>query len=67
MYVTCNYKTTKGSFSIHVNDEWAPLGAARFLELVDVGFYTDVYFFRVALNFLTQFGAVEKVRRKRHK
>jgi hypothetical protein len=33
-------QTTKGTFSIHMKNDWAPLGAARFLELVDVGFFT---------------------------
>jgi hypothetical protein len=37
------------SFSIDVHPEWAPLGAARFLELVDLGptFWKGMRFFRV--------------------
>ena len=35
------------SFTVEVNEDWAPLGAARFKELVEKGFYDDVKFFRV--------------------
>jgi cyclophilin family peptidyl-prolyl cis-trans isomerase len=54
--VTC--KTTKGDIDIIVERNWSPNGAARFLELVDDGFYKDVPFFRCVDNFLCQFGAV---------
>jgi len=42
-----------------INPDWAPLGAARFLELVREGFFTDVRFFRVVTKprpFVVQFG-----------
>ncbi|EOD27511.1 hypothetical protein EMIHUDRAFT_235740 [Emiliania huxleyi CCMP1516] len=45
------------SFEVMVHPEWAPLGAARFRELLDAKFYrTDVRFFRVVPTFITQFG-----------
>ena len=38
--VSCT--TTKGSIKLEVHPAWAPIGAARFLELVSTGFLTDV-------------------------
>lgn len=52
--VSC--QTTKGPLLIEVHKDWAPLGAARFLELVDDQFYTDIALFRCVKRFLTQFG-----------
>lgn len=48
--------TTKGPIHIEVHPEWAPLGAARFRELVEGGYYTDVAFFRVVQGFMAQIG-----------
>ena len=36
-----------GTVTIAVHHDWAPLGAARFCELVNAKFYDDVRFFRV--------------------
>lgn len=41
---------------IDVHREWAPLGAARFYELVRNGYFTDVAFFRVIKGFMAQAG-----------
>lgn len=35
------------SFTLKVRPDWAPLGAARFRELVEAKFYDDTRFFRV--------------------
>jgi hypothetical protein len=35
------------SFTVEVDEDWAPIGAARFKELVEKGFYDEVKFFRV--------------------
>mmetsp|Transcript_20284 Transcript_20284/g.43913 ORF Transcript_20284/g.43913 Transcript_20284/m.43913 type:complete len:206 (-) Transcript_20284:35-652(-) len=43
-------------FKVRVHPEWAPLGAARFRELVAAGFYNDCRFFRVISGFMAQFG-----------
>jgi peptidyl-prolyl cis-trans isomerase A (cyclophilin A) len=48
--------TTKGKVVIEVTREWAPRGADRFFNLVKIGFYTDVAFFRVVKDFVVQFG-----------
>jgi peptidyl-prolyl cis-trans isomerase A (cyclophilin A) len=50
------FETTKGPFVIEVTRAWAPHGADRFYNLVRVGYYDDVAFFRVIENFMVQFG-----------
>ena len=50
------FETSQGEFTMEVHPEWAPLGAARFKELVEAGFYNDVRFFRVLDGFMAQFG-----------
>lgn len=39
-----------------VNPLWAPLGAARFLKMVDSGFYDRIATYRVVPGFIVQFG-----------
>ncbi|MFN7935754.1 MAG: peptidylprolyl isomerase [Bryobacteraceae bacterium] len=50
------FETTKGSFIVEVHPEWAPIGAARFKELVEDKFFDGAGFFRVVPNFIVQFG-----------
>lgn len=50
------FETTKGNIVIEIKREWAPLGADRFYNLVDMGYFTDVAFFRAVKGFMTQFG-----------
>ena len=45
-----------GEFVMEVHEEWAPLGAARFKEMVDSGFFKAIRFFRVIEGFMAQFG-----------
>ena len=59
-------ETTAGNFIIEVHREWAPLGADRFFNLVKVGYFDDIAFFRVLTGFMAQAGfhgnpAVSKV------
>ena len=59
-------ETTAGNFVIEVHREWAPRGADRFYNLVKIGYYSDVAFFRVLTGFMAQAGfhgnpAVSKV------
>jgi peptidyl-prolyl cis-trans isomerase A (cyclophilin A) len=49
------FTTTKGDFVVEVNRADAPLGADRFYNLVRIGYFTNVSFFR-ALSSLVQFG-----------
>lgn len=51
-----NLKTTKGDLVIDVNRSWAPNGADRFFNLVKIGYYDDVAFFRVVAGFMAQTG-----------
>merc|ERR1740130_34361 len=44
------------NFVVTVHEDWAPIGAARFKEAVNAGFYDDTRFFRVIPSFMVQFG-----------
>jgi peptidyl-prolyl cis-trans isomerase A (cyclophilin A) len=60
------FTTTKGDIVFDCTRSWAPNGVDRFYNLVKIGFFDDVAFFRVAINFVAQFGihgdpAVSKV------
>jgi len=50
------FTTTKGDFVVQVTRAWAPLGADRFYNLVQHGFFTDAAFFRIVPGFIVQFG-----------
>ncbi len=50
------FTTTQGDVVIQVTRAWAPLGADRFYNLVDHGFYDGCKFFRVIGGFMAQFG-----------
>jgi peptidyl-prolyl cis-trans isomerase A (cyclophilin A) len=50
------FETSKGDFTIKVNRDWAPLGADRFHELAQAGFFDGARFFRVLPGFVVQFG-----------
>ena len=39
-----------------MHPDWAPLGAARFQEMLDASFFNGVRFFRVIDGFMAQFG-----------
>jgi homoserine O-acetyltransferase len=49
-------ETTQGTFVLEVRPDWAPRGAARFLELVRTRFFDDSRFFRVRDKYIAQFG-----------
>lgn len=50
------FVTTKGPFVVQVKRALAPRGADRFHELVRIGYFADVRFFRMKPNFIVQFG-----------
>jgi peptidyl-prolyl cis-trans isomerase A (cyclophilin A) len=50
------FATTKGDFVVAVTRAWAPNGADRFYNLVKLGFYDGVRFYRAVDGFMVQFG-----------
>lgn len=58
-------QSTKGDFTIAVNTKWAPVGAQRFLALVEDGFFTDHALYRAVDNFLIQFGVAADPKQQR--
>jgi len=50
------FTTTKGDFTLEITRAWAPLGTDRFYNLVKIGYFTDITFFRVIEGFMAQFG-----------
>lgn len=50
------FETTKGNFVVEVHKDWAPQGADRFYNLVKIGFYDNIAFFRAIDGFMVQFG-----------
>ena len=50
------FNTTKGDFSVAVTRQGSPRGADRFYNLVRIGYFKDVAFFRVLEGFMAQFG-----------
>jgi peptidyl-prolyl cis-trans isomerase A (cyclophilin A) len=49
-------ETSVGDFTVEVHPDWAPLGAARFEELVRARYFDDSRFFRVVAGRWAQFG-----------
>ena len=50
------FETTMGDFTIQCTRAWAPNGVDRLYNLVKIGFFDDVAFFRTVKGFVTQFG-----------
>lgn len=53
---TVELQTTEGPIVIDVTRSWSPNGADRFYNLVKLGYFTDVAFFRVLEGFMAQAG-----------
>jgi peptidyl-prolyl cis-trans isomerase A (cyclophilin A) len=50
------FETTKGNFTVEVHPDWSQNGAARFRELIELGYYDQCRFFRVVPGFMVQWG-----------
>lgn len=55
-YKSAMIKTNKGSFTIELKPEFAPVSVGNFSALVEEGFYNDVLFHRVVPDFVIQSG-----------
>lgn len=57
-YVQLTLATTIGTGKVifEINQDWAPLGAARFKTLVEQHYFDECKFFRVIKKFMAQFG-----------
>ncbi len=53
------FETTKGNFTVEVNEEKAPVTAANFLKYVDEGHFNGVVFHRVIKDYMIQTGGFE--------
>ncbi len=49
-------ETTKGDFTLRVDRRWGPHGADRFYNLVVLGYFDNIAFFRAIAGFIVQFG-----------
>jgi peptidyl-prolyl cis-trans isomerase A (cyclophilin A) len=50
------FETSKGPFTVEAYRNWSPRGVDRFYQLVRMGYFDDVRFFRVLNGFMAQFG-----------
>lgn len=50
------FDTTVGDIVVDCQRDWAPHGVDRFYNLVKIGFFDDVSFFRAVKGFVVQFG-----------
>jgi peptidyl-prolyl cis-trans isomerase A (cyclophilin A) len=50
------FETTEGDFTVAVSRADAPKGADRLFNLVKMGYYEDIAFYRAIDNFMAQFG-----------
>jgi len=53
---TVKLETSEGDILIEVHRAWAPNGADRFYNLVEIGWFDEVRFFRNVAGFMVQFG-----------
>tara|TARA_B100000035_G_scaffold210907_1_gene180561 strand:- start:30389 stop:30874 length:486 start_codon:yes stop_codon:yes gene_type:complete len=55
-----NFKTNKGSFTIELNENEAPISSKNFLNYVNKGFYKGTIFHRVIDGFMIQGGGFDE-------
>lgn len=57
--VKIRFDTTTGPIFVAIVPQWAPIGAERFLQLVDDGYFYDIAIYRAIEGGLLQFGVVK--------
>jgi len=55
-FTVATTKNPAGKVVFEIRPDWAPLGAERFKELTQSGFFDDARFFRTIKGFMAQFG-----------
>lgn len=50
------FTTTKGDFTVTATRAWSPLGVDRLYNLIQIGYFKDIAFFRAIGGFMVQFG-----------
>jgi cyclophilin family peptidyl-prolyl cis-trans isomerase len=53
---TARVETSKGTFILEIDRDWAPRGADRFYNLARAGYYDDSRFQRIVPKYIAQFG-----------
>ncbi len=53
---TARFETTKGAFIAEFDRSLSPAGVDRVYQLIQAGFYEDIYVYRVVPGFVVQFG-----------
>ena len=54
--VALDLESSKGTITIELIREWAPLGVDRFYNLARAGYFDDTRFYRVVAGYIAQFG-----------
>ncbi len=54
--VTADIETSRGTVTIELVRQWAPVGVDHFYNLARAGYFDDTRFFRVLFGFIAQFG-----------
>ena len=64
-YFKARFETTKGNFEIEAYRKWSPQAVNRLYQLLKSGYYTNVPIYRVAPNFVVQWGGIDTVINKK--
>jgi peptidyl-prolyl cis-trans isomerase A (cyclophilin A) len=58
---TIRFETTKGDFDVRIYAAWSPLAADRLYQLVKHKYFDYAIFYRVAADYVAQFGSSNRV------
>lgn len=53
---SAKFETTKGDFTVRFQRDWSPMAADRVYQLIKSDFYTNIAVYRVAPDYVAQFG-----------